>query len=283
MKEFSLTQIAEQNKNDFFTPNHSYNTFSYEDAINTFVDIAQKQGHNLTEFENVCLKGIIDILKVEDGFRFSNLPAEENVYNRIIPYKLYFLVIVSIFIGGITGGVLFFHWFFSVFGAIIFTIFVLFIYDYSQKRIEKDFTTHADIQCDKVKLQLINICKSIDLIVDTYQRRIDENTSRISQERIIPFERKYEWLLSQIQAIIGYERYNEDEPDFKNELKERCEDLALVMTNIQISFEDYNGDNEGLFEIIEYPDISYPKRVLPSVLSKDELIIKGKVFVPENN
>lgn len=283
MKEFSLTQIAEQNKNDFFTPNHSYNTFSYEDAINTFVDIAQKQGHNLTEFENVCLKGIIDILKVEEGFRYFNLPAEEKVYNRIVSYKLYFLIIVSILIGGIIGGVLFFHWLFSVFGAIIISIFVLFTYDCNQKKTEKGFTPQAGIKCDKVKLQLIDICKNIDLIVDTYQRRIDENSSRNSQEKIIPFERKYEWLLSQIQAIIGYERYNEDEPDFKNELKERCEDLALMMTNIQISFEDYNGDNDGLFEIVEYSDISCPKRVLPSVLSKDELIIKGKVFVPENN
>lgn len=85
-------------------------------------------------------------------------------------------------------------------------------------------------------------------------------------------------LLENVQSIIGYADIHSQE--LPEELQKRFASYKKSLMNSDVSLQDYSSDNSFLFEIVKTTEIKSNKQVLPAILYKEELLIKGRIFIP---
>lgn len=85
-------------------------------------------------------------------------------------------------------------------------------------------------------------------------------------------------LLDNVQSIIGYADIHFQE--LPEELQKRFASYKKSLMNSDVSLQDYSSDNSSLFEIVKTTEIKSNKQVLPAILYKEELLIKGRIFIP---
>lgn len=232
-----------------------------------------------TDYEQQLILEVVNILRTQEAL---NRKISRHGKEMCKPQSSFILVIIlSILIGGGVGGFIGGHFLYAIIGSVV--LFILIFFIKNKVASSKNLDDEESVKMEDVRKFLNMTCCSIDKIADAHQQEINTTILQMSQQKDIPLEQKYEWLVSHIQSLIGYERYKDGDIHYKEELKERCEDLAQIMSNAHLAFIDYNGDNNELFELVETSNISAPICVLPSVLKNEEMILKGKVFIPSNS
>lgn len=129
-----------------------------------------------------------------------------------------------------------------------------------------------------------------DLLNDKINKLEDKIKGILESKEIIAWDLKNERakndtltsdffnLLENVQSIIGYVDIHSFE--LPEDLRNRFSSYKKSLMNSDVSLEDYSSDNSSLFEIIKTSEIKSNKQVFPAILYKEELMIKGRIFIP---
>lgn len=126
------------------------------------------------------------------------------------------------------------------------------------------------------------ICESVDSLVETFRAQINRVIEKYEGQEKPSFEKEHRPLLEELQSLIGYERTHEhnDEKSMRK-LKERIEDIVETLENYSLTIVDYSDEASCFFEKISSPNANELKMVYPAVVKDDNLVLLGKVFIPE--
>lgn len=193
------------------------------------------------------------------------------------------IIILSTFFLGCIGGFFFNNWLACLGCSMLGLGLALYLTKGSAKTpIDNIIETveNTPIDYDIIEEHLRQMCKDVDAIINTYRYQLDIINQKYESKMSVPFEEENIWLLTEIQSLIGYERYKQDSPNYLEELKERCEDLAATLYNKRLEFIDYDNDST-MFELIEVADIEKPVLTYPAILKDKDIVLRGRVFVPQ--
>ena len=129
---------------------------------------------------------------------------------------------------------------------------------------------------------VLKICESIDTLVDTFRSQINKVVEKYENQEKPSFEKEHRSLLEELQSLIGYER-NHTEVNEKNlrKLKERIEDIVETLGNYNFDVVEYSQEHSNYFDKIASPNTTSLKEVYPAILKNGNLVLLGKVFIPE--
>lgn len=225
-----------------------------------------------------CLKIIpnMDLNPTENDNKSFEPAPKQNKFGITI-------IILSTFILGGIGGLLFNNWVGCLGCSMLGLCLSLFLTKENvrtptEKRVEIVENNHNR---NDVIVELVHqMCKDVDAIINTYRYQLDSLEKKYISKLSIPFEEENLWLLTKVQSLIGYERYKQDSPNYLEELKERCEDLVATLSNKRLEFIDYDNDST-MFELIDVADIEKPVLTYPAILKDKDIVLRGRVFVPQ--
>lgn len=127
-----------------------------------------------------------------------------------------------------------------------------------------------------------SICDSVDNLIATFRSQINKVVDKYENQEKPVFEKEYRFLLESIQTLLGYKRvHSPEEEKYTKKLQERIEDLAETLENYNLAVEDYNGENNHMFELVESVDKLEPKMAYPAIVKNGQAVLKGKVFIPK--
>ena len=193
-----------------------------------------------------------------------------------------FFLIASTFVGGLLGGLAFDSWIGSLAISTLFLGVSLFVIGRNSEHNETDETVEENMpDFDNVMVRTQTLCEIIDDIVTGYRLQIKKSVDEYQKNQAKPFEEEYLSLLEHIQSLIGYERYKRDDPDYTEELQERCEEIIDILSNEGLSFVDYTEGDASKFELIEIDTITTPVKVYPAIVKDGWIVMNGRVFVPK--
>lgn len=150
-------------------------------------------------------------------------------------------------------------------------------------------TTRTEIVNDPLDVQSFieivgGICDSVDNLITTFRAQVNRVIDKYESMEKPTIEKQYGFLLESIQTLIGYKRTRSSEDEkYLKKLQLRIEDLAECLENYNLTTEEYNGNNEHLFELIPSPETMEVKMVYPAIVRDGLAVLKGKVFIPANN
>ena len=150
-------------------------------------------------------------------------------------------------------------------------------------------TTRTEIVNDPLDVQSFievvgGICDSVDNLITTFRAQVNRVIDKYESMEKPTIEKQYGFLLESIQTLIGYKRTRSSEDEkYLKKLQLRIEDLAECLENYNLTTEEYNGNNEHLFELIPSPETTEVKMVYPAIVRDGLAVLKGKVFIPANN
>lgn len=126
------------------------------------------------------------------------------------------------------------------------------------------------------------ICESVDTLVETFRTQINRVVEKYEGQEKPTFEKGHRPLLEELQSLIGYERTHEynDEKSMRK-LKERIEDIVETLENYNLKVVDYSDEASCFFEKISSPNTNELKMVYPAVVKDGNVVLFGKVFIPE--
>jgi hypothetical protein len=128
------------------------------------------------------------------------------------------------------------------------------------------------------------ICDSVDTLITTFRAQVNRVIDKYESMEKPTIEKQYGFLLESIQTLIGYKRTHSSEDEkYLKKIQLRIEDLAECLENYNLTTEEYNGNNEHLFELIPSPETTEVKMVYPAIVRDGLAVLKGKVFIPANN
>lgn len=200
--------------------------------------------------------------------------------------------------GAIVGKMLFGGWG-AVFGAVAGTAVALYLSQRPQPQPAQPATTKLietapaqptivinDTPVDTGALLSViaQICDSLDNLVATFRAQIQRVVNKYESQEKPTIERNFRTLLEGIQSLIGYKRgHNPQEEKYLDKLQTRVEDLAELLDNYDLEAVDYAPEHSDWFEAVESKNASEIKMVSPAIIKGDNLILKGKIFVPLQN
>lgn len=209
------------------------------------------------------------------------LHTVDNSMSRLTTGKMFFLI-ASTFVGGLLGGLAFDSWIGSLAISTLFLGVSLFVIGRNSEHNETDETVEENMpDFDNVMVRTQALCKIIDDIVTGYRLQIKKSVDEYQKNQAKPFEEEYLSLLEHIQSLIGYERYKRDDPDYTEELQERCEEIIDILSNEGLSFVDYTEGDASKFELIEIDTITTTVKVYPAIVKDGWIVMNGRVFVPK--
>lgn len=267
--------------------------------LNRLFDEDGEFRQNLTQSEDYILKAALSLLKSQQDMN-SALQIQPTVQQEEVPVVPEETTLqrntdpVSTLIGA-GGGALFGNvigggWY-SVFGAIAGTAISIYIsnnmansHRLPTKAIEKKVLpeeTGIDV------FGFINIthgiCESVDNLIATFRAQIRRVIDKYENQEKPSLEKNYSSLLEGVQSIIGFERAHYDEDKFPAKIRERIEDLAELLENYNLEVEDYSDSvSSDHFMFVPTPNTDKLKQVFPAILRDGMVVLKGKVFVPDN-
>ena len=126
------------------------------------------------------------------------------------------------------------------------------------------------------------ICDSVDHLIDTFRAQINRVVSKYETQEKSSFENNYRPLLENIQSLIGYSRTHGEDEKYAKKVGERIEDLADMLYTYHLIVVDYSDEHDAWFEKVSSPNTTQPKMVYPAIVKEGEVVLMGKMFVPEN-
>jgi hypothetical protein len=127
------------------------------------------------------------------------------------------------------------------------------------------------------------ICDSVDNLITTFRAQVNRVIDKYESMEKPTIEKQYGFLLENIQTLIGYKRTHSSEDEkYLKKLHLRIEDLAECLENYNLTTEEYDGNNEHLFELIPSPETTEVKMAYPAIVRDGIAVLKGKVFIPAN-
>ena len=195
--------------------------------------------------------------------------------------------------GALTGKLVFGGWG-AVFGAIAGTAVMVYIAGRNKKNVRQSALSPIPFQSES-KAEIINepinvqqftkivgsICDSVDNLISTFRAQVNKVIDKYESMDKPTIEKQYSFLLESIQTLIGYKRTHTIEDDrYIKKIQGRIEDLAECLENYNLTTEDYNGENDHLFELISSPESTEVKMAYPAIVKDGVAVLKGKVFIP---
>ena len=127
------------------------------------------------------------------------------------------------------------------------------------------------------------ICENIDKLLDIYKVQIKKVQAKYENQDKPTLDRNFPGLLESIQSLIGFTRYhNRDEEKYDKKLNSRLEDIIDQLDTQGIDMVDYTSDNSYMFEPIPSDKATEIKPVFPAFVKDGNIILKGKVFIPQS-
>lgn len=190
--------------------------------------------------------------------------------------------------GSLLGGAILGGWG-AVIGSIAGTALTIYLTQVEKQKKEKlqemgnksmELGTPVDIQ--QLTTIVARICESVDSLVETFRAQINRVVEKYEGQEKPTFEKEHRSLLEELQSLIGYERTHEynDEKSMRK-LKERIEDIVETLENYNLTIVDYSDDASCFFEKISSPNTNELKMVYPAVVKDGNVVLLGKVFIPE--
>lgn len=128
-----------------------------------------------------------------------------------------------------------------------------------------------------------NICDGVDNLVATFRNQISRVVNKYENQEKPSLEKNFQFLLENIQTMIGYSRTHCEDEKFSTKVRERIEDLAETLDNYNLTVVDYQeGVNDSWFEQVESSTATERKMAYPAIIKGDQVVLQGKVFIPNN-
>ena len=191
--------------------------------------------------------------------------------------------------GALVGKLVFGGWG-AVFGAIAGTAIIVYLAkDGAPRNPGTPAAMKAEIVNEPIDVQSFmgvvgGICDSVDNLISTFRTQVNRVIDKYESMEKPTLEKDYRFLLESIQSLIGYKRTHlPEEEKYTKKIQSRIEDIAECLDNYNLEFVDYDGENESLFDMVSSPETKDKKMVYPAIVKEGITVIKGKVFVPDNN
>lgn len=146
----------------------------------------------------------------------------------------------------------------------------------------EDANNGKPIDISKFTSIISGICESVDNLMLTFRSQIKRVIIKYESREKPSIDRDYLPLLENIQSLVGYSRVHGDDEKFGHKVQERIEDLADYLDTYDLTFVNYSEDKEGWFEKVSSPNTESVKMVYPAIVKSDNVVAKGKIFIPEN-
>jgi len=196
--------------------------------------------------------------------------------------------------GGVIGGLIFGTWG-AVFGSIAGTAIALY-YISSQQSSSKSTSTKVKaidsgneskpqekgINTDVFLTIIQQTCGSIDELIATYRAQIRNVVDKYENMDKPALEKDYRFLMEGLQSLFGFNRATKEKDEkFLNKLSDRIENVAELLENYDLAVIDYSEKNKNWFEEVVSPNTAQITMVLPAIVKNNDVVFRGKVFVPQ--
>jgi molecular chaperone GrpE (heat shock protein) len=272
--------------------------------LNTVCDSESEYRQNLTQSEDYILQAAMSMLnaqrdlvsvlsakpqiKIEqiESKKDSNQKSAMDILNMSVDAK-------SAFIGAGGGAALtakFFNGWAAVFGAIAGTAIALYVSNQSASTAKpKPMASKPSVKIVDQPLNVNSLlsvieqlCDSLDNLVVTFRAQIQRVVNKYESQEKPSIEKNFSSLLEGIQSLLGYKRgHSSEETKYLPKLQERVEELADLLDSYNLEVIDYNGSNTNLFEVVESPNTTEVKSILPAIVKSGNVVLKGKIFTPK--
>lgn len=190
--------------------------------------------------------------------------------------------------GALVGNLVFGGWG-AVFGAIAGTAITVYLSSRTEHQATptnnvntKPLTQSVEINT-KVFITIISkICDSVDNLISTFRGQINRVVGKYENQPKPSLEKDYRPILENIQTLVGYSRTHSEEEKFSRKIQERIEDMAELLDTYNLYLVNYSEEKESWFEKVSSPNTNQPKMVYPAIVKAGEIVLMGKIFVPEN-
>lgn len=278
-----------------------YDAAKIQKIINDYLnDMFNNDGEfrqNLTQAEDYILQAALSLLNAQQAMTKEMTPAVTLAQPKLESASLqpfsglkkekYPYALGGTAIGSGVGGLLLGTWG-AVFGAIAGTAIVLYYASNQTTPVpqRKDLGEKPLLQQPKLNIDVFlaivkNICGSVDSLIDTFRAQINRVVNKYESQEKPTLEKEYRFLLESVQSLIGYKRAHNEDEKFVRKIQERIEDMAESLDNYNLVVEDYTEEHESWFDKIENPNVQSITQVLPAIVKNGNVVLKGRVFIPE--
>lgn len=275
--------------------------------LNKVCDEDSDYRQNLTQSEDFILQAALSMLnaqrelvsafdatpkiEIKEASVRGRLINQSNSKDEILPCSVSTTSSIIGAGGGALVGKLIFGGWGAVFGALAGT--AVAIYASKQKPIAK---SNAKEQLSKPEVTISEtplnveallsvigqICESLDNLIESFRAQIRRVIDKYESQEKPTIEREYRVLLEGIQSIIGYKRgHSPEDEKYLSKLQTRVEDLAELLDNYSLEVVDYTPEHSDWFDAIESKNTIEIRRVNPAITKNGNLVIKGKIFIPQ--
>lgn len=267
------------------------------DYLNEMFNNEGEFRQNLTQSEDYILQAALSLLNAQQSMIKEMAPIVapqqpklESVSQPVLSglkKEKYPYALGGTAIGSGVGGLLLGTWG-AVFGAIAGTAIVLY---YASNQTtpapqRKDLGEKPLLQQPKLNVDVFltivkNICGSVDSLIDTFRAQINRVVNKYESQEKPTLEKEYRFLLESVQSLIGYKRAHNEDEKFVRKIQERIEDMAESLDNYNLVVEDYTDEHGNWFDKIENSNVQATTQVLPAIVKNGNVVLKGRVFIPE--
>ena len=271
------------------------------DYLNKLFDSEGEFRQSLTQSEDYMLQAVLSMLNAQQEMSNNlikqlsavkpqiNTEKTEKADNNLLSVKMSSTQSMVGSAGGALLGKIIMGGWGAVFGAIAGTAVAVYIASKNEQSSESSHKVQpqydqplSGIEVDSLTGILSKVCESVDNMMATFRAQINRVVSKYENQEKQSIEKDYRVLLENIQSLVGYSRTHSDDDKFNRKIQERIEDMVDVLDIYDLSFVDYSEIKESWFEKVSSPNTNQPKMVYPAIVKTDEVVIKGKIFVPEN-
>lgn len=267
------------------------------DYLNEMFNNEGEFRQNLTQSEDYILQAALSLLNAQQSMIKEMAPIVAPQQPKLEPVsqpafsglkkEKYPYALGGTAIGGSVGGLLLGTWG-AVFGAIAGTAIVLY-YASNQTTSapqrkglgEKPLLQQPKLNVDAFLAIVKNICGSVDSLIDTFRAQINRVVNKYESQEKPTLEKEYRFLLESVQSLIGYKRAHNEDEKFVRKIQERIEDMAESLDNYNLVVEDYTEEHKNWFDAIENQNVQSVTQVLPAIVKNGNVVLKGRVFIPE--
>lgn len=267
------------------------------DYLNEMFNNEGEFRQSLTQAEDYILQAALSLLNAQQSMIKEMAPVIAPQQPKLEPVsqpafsglkkEKYSYALGGTAIGSGVGGLLLGTWG-AVFGAIAGTAIVLY---YASNQItpapqRKDLVEKLLLQQPKLNVDVFltivkNICGSVDSLIDTFRAQINRVVNKYESQEKPTLEKEYRFLLESVQSLIGYKRAHHEDEKFIRKIQERIEDMAESLDNYNLVVEDYTDEYGNWFDKIENTNVQTITQVLPAIVKNGNVVLKGRVFIPE--
>lgn len=267
------------------------------DYLNEMFNNEGEFRQNLTQAEDYILQAALSLLNAQQAMTKEMTPVAAPSQPKLesvspqpfsgLKKEKYPYALGGTTLGSGVGGLLLGTWG-AVFGAIAGTAIVLYYASNQFARAPqcKDLEEKPLLQQPKLNVDVFlaivkNICGSVDSLIDTFRAQINRVVNKYESQEKPTLEKEYRFLLESVQSLIGYKRAHNGDEKFVRKIQERIEDMAESLDNYNLVVENYTEEHRNWFDTIENQNVQSVTQVLPAIVKNGNVVLKGRIFIPE--